>query len=129
MNLLHETEKELEAAGKTWDSVSFIGSADGAYRCSVEFFKLLANANYDNGYGSAEVAQDLVIVFWDGTWLERYEYDGSEWWEHKSTPWPQSNPRPIEHLFAVQYDSSTAGIQIKWAAQNEVSDGALPQGS
>lgn len=39
---------------------------------------------YDHGYGS----QELFGTVWleDGTWLERGEYDGSEWWEYKKTP-------------------------------------------
>lgn len=39
---------------------------------------------YDNGYG----IQYLHGYIWykDGTWSERVEYDGSEWWEHKVRP-------------------------------------------
>jgi hypothetical protein len=39
---------------------------------------------YDSNYGS----QQLFGTVWlsDGTWLERYEYDGSEWWDHKAMP-------------------------------------------
>jgi hypothetical protein len=39
---------------------------------------------YDDGFGS----QDLFGVVWfkDGSWLERYEYDGSECWVLKRTP-------------------------------------------
>lgn len=39
---------------------------------------------YDNSYG----AQHLFGTVWfnDDSWLERGEYDGSEWWEHKSLP-------------------------------------------
>lgn len=42
---------------------------------------------YDNGYGGQELFG--YIVFTDGTWLERAEYDGSEWWTYKQIP-----PRP-----------------------------------
>lgn len=40
--------------------------------------------NYDDGFGS----QHLFGVVWfkDGSWLERYEYDGSEGWVLKRTP-------------------------------------------
>lgn len=40
--------------------------------------------NYNNGFGS----QHLFGVVWfkDGSWLERYEYDGSEGWVFKRTP-------------------------------------------
>lgn len=48
-----------------------------------QFFKLI-NFEYDNGYGG----QLLYGIVWldDGSWLERGEYDGSEWWEHKTRP-------------------------------------------
>lgn len=39
---------------------------------------------YDNGFGSQELYG--YIWFNDGSWLERAEYDGSEWWEYKTTP-------------------------------------------
>lgn len=42
------------------------------------------NFNYDDGYGSQELFG--VVWFKDGTWLERNEYDGSEWWKHKVAP-------------------------------------------
>ena len=39
---------------------------------------------YDSGWGG----QNLFGVVWfeDGSWLERAEYDGSEWWKHKICP-------------------------------------------
>lgn len=40
--------------------------------------------NYDNGFGSQELFG--VVWFKDGSWLERYEYDGSEKWILKRTP-------------------------------------------
>lgn len=39
---------------------------------------------YDSGYGSPEI--DGFIWYKNGTWSERGEYDGSEWWEYKNTP-------------------------------------------
>ena len=40
--------------------------------------------DYDHSYG----AQRLFGTVWysDGTWSERGEYDGSEWWEHRQCP-------------------------------------------
>lgn len=40
--------------------------------------------DYDNGFGS----QHLFGVVWfkDGSWLERYEYDGAEKWVLKKVP-------------------------------------------
>jgi hypothetical protein len=40
--------------------------------------------NYDSGYGSQEWFG--WISFKDGTWIERREYDGSEWWESREQP-------------------------------------------
>ena len=39
---------------------------------------------YDAGYG----LQHLCGTVWlkDDSWMERREYDGSEWWEHKVLP-------------------------------------------
>ena len=54
---------------------------------SIEIMKKFLNdnySNYDNWWGSQELYWE--IVFKDKTWLERWEYDGSEWWEYKKCP-------------------------------------------
>ena len=40
--------------------------------------------DYHSGYGM----QELYGHIWyeDGTWSDRMEYDGSEWWEHQTCP-------------------------------------------
>jgi hypothetical protein len=43
---------------------------------------------YDAGYGGQELFG--FVVFEDGSWLERGEYDGSEWWAYKKTPTRES---------------------------------------
>jgi hypothetical protein len=47
------------------------------------------NFGYDNGYGSQKL--EGTIWYADGTWSERGEYDGSEWWEHRECP-----PLPVK---------------------------------
>lgn len=39
---------------------------------------------YDDGFGG----QQLFGYIWytDGTWSDRSEYDGSEWWQHQVRP-------------------------------------------
>lgn len=39
---------------------------------------------YDNGYGG----QELFGTIWysDGTWSDRGEYNGSEWWAYRRCP-------------------------------------------
>ena len=39
---------------------------------------------YDSGFGLQELFG--MIWFKDGTWADRAEYDGSEWWSLKSRP-------------------------------------------
>lgn len=39
---------------------------------------------YEEGYGGQELFG--TVWFLDGTWMERGEYDGSEWWEYKTCP-------------------------------------------
>lgn len=40
--------------------------------------------NYNSSYGG----QQLFGIIWyeDGTWSDRGEYDGSEWWKHNKCP-------------------------------------------
>lgn len=42
------------------------------------------DVEYDSGYGT----QELYGTIWyeDGTWSERGEYDGSEWWSFQKCP-------------------------------------------
>lgn len=42
------------------------------------------NIDYDSGYGG----QNLFGTIWytDGSWSQRGEYDGSEWWDHMEVP-------------------------------------------
>lgn len=84
-NLLEETLNVMKSCHKDWVDIDFIAFKDNM-TISVADFKKHANAEYDSGFGGAEVSENLVIVFKDGSWLERAEYDGSEWWEYKKTP-------------------------------------------
>ena len=82
-NLLEETLEELKNNSLTEDDVIWAGSVD--HRISWSRFKVLANKDYDSGYGGQEVCKDLLVVGKEW-WLERHEYDGSEWWEYKKYP-------------------------------------------
>jgi hypothetical protein len=84
MNLLSETLDCLALCGKNRTDVRWVGSTNYGY-FDWEYFVKIADVEYNDGYGSAEVASDLVIVG-DDWWLERQEYDGSEWWSYKSLP-------------------------------------------
>jgi len=85
VNLLSETLSNLLSNGKSPADVFWVGSKDGEYAISWEEFAKIANVDYHKGFGGQAVASDLVVVG-QSWWLERGEYDGSEWWEFKSTP-------------------------------------------
>lgn len=67
------------------DDVKYINlKPNHTYSERGEFYESLRNINYDSGYGTQYVYG--FIVFTDGTWLERSEYDGAEWWDSKRCP-------------------------------------------
>jgi|688.fasta_scaffold575333_3 hypothetical protein len=53
---------------------------------SEDWSKFLSGIDfeYDSGYGG----QNLFGTIWyaDGTWSDRGEYDGSEWWDYHTCP-------------------------------------------
>lgn len=97
--LLEETIDALKKNNKTEEDVVFCITTGGveldddceeecpASRFSFQIFKRLANFYYDNGFGGVRVDFGLKIVG-DSWWLERAQYDGSEWWEFKTMPTP-----------------------------------------
>lgn len=93
-NLLKETLESLQAANKTPSDVVRVQWED--FHCTWEQFAAAADFKYDNGYGGAEVQTSLKVVGSDW-WLERGEYDGSEWWDFKTAPtMPDLHRVPLE---------------------------------
>ena len=72
-NLWEETIRKLADHNLNFDKdVIQVQTYEGYI--NKEIFKMMAMAtNYNNGYGSAEIREDLVIVG-NGWWLERDEY-------------------------------------------------------
>lgn len=85
MNLLDETLNVIKENDKTTADVRWVGRASINAKCSWDDFAKQADFEYNNGYGCSEIPEDLVVVG-DDWWLERAEYDGSEWWEFKTLP-------------------------------------------
>lgn len=83
MNLYKETIEILAENGRTFDDVVAICGSE--FQITKEDFIRYSNTEYDSGFGGPEVAEDLLVVGYD-FWLERHEYDGSEWWEFKTMP-------------------------------------------
>ncbi len=91
MNLLKETISVITKHNHSESDVLWCG-LDGKY-FSWDQFEKISDVEYDNSFGTNEIPLDLLVVG-KNWWLERHEYDGSEWWEHKTLP-----IRPKESFF------------------------------
>lgn len=79
VNFLKETASIMINYGLNPEDIIYIGN--GKESCSWDEFQTIANINYDNGWGGAEIDEALIIVFANGVEMHRGEYDGSEWWD------------------------------------------------
>ena len=114
MNLLKETKEDIKSSGHKITNIVFIGSEKSGYQCTWSEFLLMANQDYDSGFGAPEVAQDLIIVFSDGVKMWRHEYDGAEQWDY-STPFQKpSETKKISSLFAKG---------VGWEDLSEINEG------
>ena len=104
-NLLIETKEAIHESGHLTSDVAYVGTLDGSYRIIWQDFESIADVVYYSGYGAAEVATDLVVRFWDDTYLVRGEYDGSEWWDYQGRP-PEVKPtgRPFTKVVGGMWD-------------------------
>ena len=96
MNFLEETIEAIKCSGHTEEDVDWVGSEDGKFAISWDEFVKIADVEYDEGFGSANIAVDLVVVFVDGTSMWRGEYDGSEWWEYSVPRKKAPDARPFK---------------------------------
>ena len=120
-NLLEETLRVLEQNGKSEKDIVWLGCDD--FQITWDNFKEIAkDADYDKGYGSAKVAQDLKIVG-NGFEMVREEYDGSEWWDFRcSTDMPTKTIK-ITALTIDQAEENFRDVSCGWedlAAMNGI---------
>ncbi len=84
-NLWDETIKVLEDNGLTWQNVNYVILSGYCCITKKNFEEIARNTNYDSGYGAQEISYSLKLVGYTW-WMERREYDGSEWWEFCTMP-------------------------------------------
>jgi len=97
MNIIKELDEEIKDSGHTSADIKWITLSYGNYNIPIiklpptesiagysKAKKLYKDIDYDDGYGGQEL--DGIVVFYDNSWLERWENDGSEDWEFKQTP-------------------------------------------
>ena len=106
-NFKTETLAAIGEAGKTPDDVVYVGTKDSRLAVSLQQFEAFSDFEYDSGYGGAEIPMDLVVLFSDGSYLDRREYDGSEWWEHQTQP--VFNPEESQPFKLVRDSTSAFG--------------------
>ena len=92
MNAKVELLEELKDLGKEIKCAR-IETREGSIRYDLptnytemqkEEFLRRIDFEYDDGYGEQIIFGYVWLT--DGTWLERDEYDGKEWWAHKECP-------------------------------------------
>lgn len=110
-NLLNETIEVLAKNNKTIEDIKWIGS--NKYRVDIKKFIEIADVQYDSGYGAPQVAEDLIIVG-ENWWLERHEYDGSEWWEYKSFPVMPDKEIELKALTIDQAENLGFDVSCGW---------------
>ena len=96
-NLLEETLTVMEEAGVTPDDVRWVGARTFGHTDWANFAEVAKDTEYDPGYGSQEIADDLTIVG-DDWWMTRSEYDGGEWWCFHRKPERPAQERVITTL-------------------------------
>ena len=104
-NLFEETVLALQYHDKTLEDVLWVGGND----YEVVNWQEAMKVDYDRGFGGQKIATDLVVVG-DGWWLERAEYDGSEWWAFKTMP-----ARPTEKRETAKFYNGES-----WATVEEM---------
>ena len=91
VNAKEELLMELQGAGLKADNikayrVEFLG--EDLKGTDPESLLSFLDKEYDRGYGCQELYGKVLLD--NGTWLERGEYDGSEWWDHMVPPTVES---------------------------------------
>ncbi len=85
--LTHTNGKQIKCAVLDFDSDHIVKEFTlnlNYNKIDFEHFLFQLDFCYDNGYGFQELYGTIWYI--DGTWSERAEYDGSEWWVHHSCP-------------------------------------------
>ena len=78
-NLLIETIEAIKEADKKITDIKFIAINSENYFDWQDYVKIATDTDYYSGYGGVNIIESLIIVFKNGDWLRREEYDGAEW--------------------------------------------------
>lgn len=110
-NLYNETLQVLNEHNKSFDDVlNIVIIYEDDYQHDKEeyiidkndFIEIAKTINYDSGYGLPEINESLKIIGKDW-YMEREEYDGSEWWDFRIKPELNSNAKKIDKKELREY--------------------------
>lgn len=76
--------KRIKFAKIEYNDITSVLPSNRTEEDEQDFYQTLASIDYDNGWGTQEFFG--IIAYNDGSWLDRGEYDGSEWWESHHYP-------------------------------------------
>lgn len=88
INFKEELLEALKLHNKTTNDILWVEAVNKEnekIEINLRYFLFSLDFLYDNGYGMVRINTQLKIVG-SNWWLEREEYDGSEWWEFKEYP-------------------------------------------
>lgn len=85
-NLFEEVVNELKCHDyeiKDIKSITIHDKDDKIHFFDIKnFLEVAKTIDYDDGYGGVEIDLSLRITMNDGSFFQRAEYDGSEWFEY-----------------------------------------------
>jgi len=85
-NLLDEIVNNLKAYGYKLQDIKSITTCDDDEKIHSfdikNFLEVAKTIDYDAGYGGVKIDLNLRITMNDGSFFQRAEYDGSEWFEY-----------------------------------------------
>lgn len=105
MNLLDETKSAISQSEHSTDDVRFVGSRDERLGIPWSQAEKVLDVDYFYGSGGQEIAADLVVVFTDGGFLRRAEYDGNEWWEYEPPFRVPETQKPFKLVKMLSYST------------------------
>ena len=76
--LLQETLNYMQFSEKTPEDVAWVGNWTGKFVMAWSSFAAQAHGIDAKG---VDIGEDLVVVFKDKTWMQRWEADGRQGWE------------------------------------------------
>lgn len=84
-NLTNLYDETIKALGDKKDKVLYVNYEGDFFTTIDDFLEKAKDIWYYAGYG-LDVIDDEIYIVGENWWLERAEYDGSEWWEYKELP-------------------------------------------